>query len=228
MSRPLIYDDQFTSLIHSNIKQKFLFCFSIKVQSTAFYQSLSLQNSIRICSLYDLLFGLAILYCTNLSCSPIELILTVLSFVFCFISFNMSNNLNKKSAKYYYQWRLILTFFVPIVEFFQYHSNNYCYYTSLCNRFFFYLGISFGITIVHLYLTKIAWSFSMRLQLGQELLVIHGKYLEKMLNNENHKLNGTNKYIPPKLNNKTEMEMINFSNYGNGTVIDKGAFAVKN
>ena len=54
MSRPLMYDDQFTSLIHSNVRQKFLFCFQIKVQSTAFYRTCSLQNSIRICSLYDL------------------------------------------------------------------------------------------------------------------------------------------------------------------------------
>ena len=49
MSRPLIYDDEFTALVHSNIKQNIFFCFPIKVQSTAFYQSMSLQNAIRIC-----------------------------------------------------------------------------------------------------------------------------------------------------------------------------------
>ena len=63
MSRPLIYDDQFKSLVKSEMKQKFLFCIPMKVQSSAFYKSLSLQNSLRICSVYDIICGFFLLYC---------------------------------------------------------------------------------------------------------------------------------------------------------------------
>ena len=224
MSRPLIYDDQFTSLIHSNIKQKFLFCFSIKVQSTAFYQMCSLQNAIRICSLYDLIFGLTILYCSFSNISIIEMILIILSFFFCFISVNMSNNLSKKYSSYYYKWRLAITFIIPFIEFLDYSSHNKCYYSTMCTNIGFYVGISLGLTIIHLYLSKIAWSFNTRLLLNQELLIIHGKYLEQMLNNENHKYTGTKKYIPPPMKRK-EMELLNFGM--NGTVVDKDAFAPK-
>lgn len=222
MSRPLIYDDQFTSLIHSNIKQKFLFCFSIKVQSTAFYQMCSLQNAIRVCSIYDLLFGITMLYCSFHQMSFIELILIILSFFFFFISINMSNNLNKKYSAYYYKWRITIVFLVPILEFFDFNSNGVCYYSSMCSKGMFYIGITIGITIVHLYLAKIAWSFTTRLMLNQELLIIHGKYLEKMLNNENHKFTDAKKYIPPEMQ-RNEIEMLNFGN-NNGTVVDKDAF----
>ena len=86
----------------------------------------------------------------------------------------------------------------------------------------FYLCITCGLTIIHLYFVKIAWSFSTRLELGQELLVIHGKYLEKMLSMESDKnkmfplnnLNNNNQaniYYPPTIGNsqnirKNEME----------------------
>ena len=62
----------------------------------------------------------------------------------------------------------------------------------------FYISISVGLIIVHLYLCRISWSFNTSLKLGQELLIIHGKYLEQMLSNENLKNIGTtNKYSPP-------------------------------
>jgi hypothetical protein len=198
MSRPLMYDDQFTSLIHSNVRQKFLFCFQLKVQSTAFYRTCSLQNSIRICSVYDLFFALTILYCSFKSWSLIELVLIILSVFFCFVALNISNNFNKKYSNYYYFWRLAITILIPIIEFFDYSSNNICYYSSMCKNGMFYLGISIGLTIVHLYLCRISWSFSTRLKMGQELLIIHGKYLEQMLLNENHKNIGiAHKYSPP-------------------------------
>ena len=53
MSHPLKYDTQFTGLIQLNVRQKILFCFQLKVQSTAFYRTCNLQNSIKICSIYD-------------------------------------------------------------------------------------------------------------------------------------------------------------------------------
>ena len=94
----------------------------------------------------------------------------------------------------------------------------------MCTNIGFYVGISLGLTIIHLYLSKIAWSFNTRLLLNQELLIIHGKYLEQMLNNENHKYTGTKKYIHPPMKRK-EMELLNFGM--NGTVVDKEAFAPK-
>ena len=55
----------------------------------------------------------------------------------------------------------------------------------------------------------------MRLQRGQELLVIHGKYLEKMLNNENAMLMAQ-KYDP--LVHNTESDITdNRSNIGYGS-----------
>ena len=126
MSRPLMYDDQFTSLIHSNVRQKFLFCFQLKVQSTAFYRTCSLQNSIRICSAYDLFFALTILYCSYKSWSLIEVVLIILSVFFCFVALNISNNFNKKYSNYYYFWRLAITMLIPIIEFFdKYRNSNY-------------------------------------------------------------------------------------------------------
>ena len=202
MSRPLIYDDQFTSLVHSNMKQNIFFCFPIKVQSTAFYQSMSLQNAIRICSIYDFIFGFFILYCAYPNFSILEFILMFLAIIFGVISMGMSNNFNKRYSKYYYYWRATITFLIPIIEFFDYNSNKICYYSN-CNRFTYFFGLSLGLIIFIFYLTKIAWSFSTRLLLGQELLIIHGKYLELMLNKENSLINNTNLHE----NKRNEMDV---------------------
>ncbi len=64
-----------------------------------------------------------------------------------------------------------------------------------------------------------------RLQLGQELLIIHGKYLEKMLNNENAKMKlDINQYTPPETS-KNAYNLPNFSNtgtqYNNNTFMPK-------
>ena len=203
MSRPLIYDDQFTALVNSNMKQNIFFCFLIKVQSTAFYQSMSLQNAIRICSIYDFFFGFFILYCAYPNFSILEFILLFLSIVFGVISMGMSNNFNKRYSKYYYYWRVIITLIIPIIEFCEFNSNKICYYSN-CNKFTYYFGLTLGITIIHIYLTKIAWSFSTRLLLGQELLIIHGKYLELMLNKESSMINN----ISSNQNKRKEMDII--------------------
>lgn len=205
MARPLKYDEQFTSLVTSVVKEPFLLCISMKVQSTAFNKSLSLQNSIRICSVYDILFSLSILYLTHLKLSLMEIILVASGIIFFIISLNMSSNLNKEYALYYYFWRSIVLFIIPLREFFNYSNSKICYYTSMCSTLMFYILITIGLTIIHFYLTKISWSFLKRLQMGQALLVIHGKYLEKMLNNENNKLN-SNGYIPP---NQIELKNLN-------------------
>ena len=122
------------------------------------------------------------------------------------MSINNSVNLSKRFSKYYYYWRLIITIIIPLREFSHYKNERICYY-SVCTSFIYYIGLSIGISIINLYCSKIAWSFNTRLQRGQELLVIHGKYLEKMISNENQKIIDTQNLI---LQSKySEIEMSN-------------------
>ena len=192
MSRPLIHDDQFKVLLKSEMKEKFFFCVPLKVQSSAFYKSLSLQNSLRICSLYDFLCAFFIFFCG--SSSLFEITFIIFFILFGILSINDSINLSKTYSKYYYHWRVFITFVIPIREYLSYNSKKICYY-SKCLTFFYYAGLSFGILIINIYAAKIAWSFNVRLQKGQELLVIHGKYLDKMMSNENEKIINTKNEI---------------------------------
>ena len=204
MSRPLIYDDQFKSLLKSDIKEKFFFCIPMKVQSSAFYKSLSLQNSLRICSIYDFICGFFIFFCgTN---SPWEIFFIFLFFAFGVFSIHNSISISKSYSKYYYLWRIFVTLFIPIIEFIHYRKEKKCYY-SKCPTFLYYFGLSFGIFIINIYATKIAWSFNMRLQKGQDLLVIHGKYLDIMMANENQRIYNTNNELMK--SNYSEIEMGN-------------------
>ena len=202
MSRPLIYDDQFKALLKSEMKEKFFFCIPMKVQSSAFYKSLSLQNSIRICSIYDFICGFFILFCGKNSFW--EIFFIILFFVFGIISMNNSINVSKSYSKYYYFWRIFVTLFIPIIEFIDYYNDKKCYY-SKCPSFLYYAGLSFGIFIINIYTTKIAWSFNTRLQKGQGLLVIHGKYLETMMTNENQRILNTQNELMK--SNYSEIEM---------------------
>ena len=203
MSRPLIYDDQFKSLLKSDIKEKFFFCIPMKVQSSAFYKSLSLQNSLRICSIYDFICGFFVFFCgTN---SFWEIVFIVLFFAFGVFSFHNSINVSKSYSKYYYFWRVFITLFIPIIEFIHYRNEKKCYY-SRCPTFLYYSGLSFGIFIINIYATKIAWSFNMRLQKGQNLLVIHGKYLDTMMTNENQRIFNTNNELMKSY--YTDIEMV--------------------
>ena len=202
MSRPLIYDDQFKALLKSDIKEKFFFCIPMKVQSSAFYKSLSLQNSLRICSIYDFICGLFIFFCgTN---SFWEIFFIILFFAFGIFSINNSINVSKLYSKYYYFWRIFVTLFIPIIEFVHYRNEKKCYY-SKCPTFIYYFGLSFGIFIINIYTTKIAWSFNTRLQKGQDLLVIHGKNLEQMMSFENQRIINTQNELMK--SNYTEIEM---------------------
>ena len=208
MTRPLIYDEQFKSLIHSQIKEKFLFCFSVKVQSTAFYQNLSLQNAIRICSIYDFIIFIIIFYNSYNSINLINIIFMVCTCLFGIISMGLSNNLNKKYSQYYYYYRIIFLFLLPITEFYDYKNNHSCYYYDSCNTFSFYLGYSLGIALINIYFAKIAWSFNIRLLLGHELLIIHGKYLEKILTNEKTEIITNQDYTIP-YEQKNQMKILN-------------------
>ena len=203
MSRPLIYDDQFKSLVKSEMKQKFLFCIPMKVQSTAFYKTLSLQNSIRICSIYDFICGFFIFFCGNNSFW--EILFILLFFFFGILSFDNSISIRKTYSKYYYLWRVFVTIFIPIKEFFNYNKEKMCYY-SKCPTFFYYSGLSLGIFIINIYAAKIAWSFNKRLQKGQDLLVIHGKYLEQMMSFENQRILNTQNELMKSNYSEIEME----------------------
>ena len=185
MSRPLMYDDQFISILNKEIRENFIFCIPMKVQRSAFYKSLSLQNSLRICSGYDILCALFIMYCG--SNSLLEILSIMIFLLFGISSINNSINLNRVFAVFYYYYRIIVLFCVPLVEYYHYTNESICYY-SKCNNFSYYTGLTVGISIINLYFAKIAWSFSTRLKKGQELLVIHGKYMEEMVINENQKI----------------------------------------
>ena len=202
MSRPLIYDDQFKSLLKNDTKEKFFFCIPMKVQSSAFYKSLSLQTSIRICSIYDFICAFFILICGNNTFG--EIFFIILFFAFGILSIHNSLNISKIFSKYYYYWRVFITFFIPIKEFIDYEKQKICYY-SKCQTFFYYAGLSVGILIINIYAAKIAWSFNVRLQKGHDLLVIHGKYLDSMMSNENNRILNTHKELMK--SNYTEIEM---------------------
>jgi hypothetical protein len=202
MSRPLIYDDQFKALLKNDTKEKFFFCIPMKVQSSAFYKSVSLQNSIRVCSIYDFICGFFILFCGNNSFW--EIFFIILFFCFGVLSIHNSINISKTIAKYYYYWRIFITFFIPIEEFMDYEKEKICYY-SKCMTFFYYAGLSLGISIINIYAAKIAWSFHIRLQKGHDLLAIHGKYLENMISNENNRIANTHNELMK--SNYAEIEM---------------------
>lgn len=201
MSRPLGYDEQFTSLLRSNNTFQFLYCIPLKVQSTAFYHLTTLETAMRLCSLYDLVIFFLILYSQYSSYSLIELALMLFCIFFSIFSFMLSNNLKKTYAIYYYQWRVTFLFLIPFLEFFEYNDYSRCYFTYQCSSILFYCFLSVGFTLINGYLAKITWSFLIRLELGQQLVIIHGKYLEQMLIEERNKIALINKYIPPSLNN---------------------------
>lgn len=203
MTRPLRYDDSFKNIINEKIHDKFLNIFNIKVQSTAFKQRLNLQRSLMITSLWDIISGTIILFAFFNSVKEkqediffiLQNFLLIMGILFGFVGIDSATNLRKVNTKIYKNWRIFITFAFPIIEI----INNFsflCYYMKQCSRFenFIFILIIFAINI---YLTKIAWSFYIRLEKGHELLIIHGKYLEKMINDESYKLNDVKKYVPP-------------------------------
>ena len=64
---------------------------------------------------------------------------------------------------------------------------------------------------VNIYFTKIAWSFCVRLDRSHELLIIHGKYLEKMMNDEQTKFNELKTYLPPDIKENKVQELTSVS-----------------
>lgn len=203
MTRPLRYDDSFTSIINEKVHDKFLFFFNIKVQSTAFQQRVNLQRSLIIVSLFDLLVGLVISMQFFRSIEQsydsmlffLENFILMISFFFSFLGLDTATNLKRYNAKVYKNWRIFVTFAFPLIE----AANNFKFLHLYNAKYdaFNSLILTLVYLFINLYFTKIAWSFNIRLQKGHELLIIHGKYLEKMMNDESYKINDLKKYVPP-------------------------------
>jgi hypothetical protein len=203
MTRPLRYDDSFTNIINEKIHDKFLHVFNVKVQSTAFRQKLNLQRSLLIVSLWDITFGTILLFAFFNSVGEmkdniiflIENFFLIIGICFGFVGVDSATNLRKVNTKVYKNWRVFITFAFPILEMIN-NFSFFCYYWNQCSKLENFIIISI-IFIFNIYWTKIAWSFYIRLARGHELLIIHGKYLDKMINDESYKLNDVKKYVPP-------------------------------
>lgn len=198
MTRPLRYDDSFINILKEKMHDKFFYFFTVKVQSTTFFQKFNLQKGLLITSLYDIIFGLIvfILLIKNFdnhvddNAYILQNVLCILSIFFGFIGLDTSLNLKKIHSLVYKNWR-----FVFIIAFFLLElMNNFsfcCYYTEgeISENFKLNMNCSiverlvFNIVLLswNIYITKIAWSFNIRLEQSHDLLIIHGGYLEKLL-----------------------------------------------
>ena len=221
MTRPLRYDDSFMSIVSEKLHEKFLNIFTVKVQSTAFCQKMNLKQSLFIISMIDFLIGLIVfllflrildLNTNEGSIYIIENLIVVLGMVFGLVGMDASTNLKKKNASIYKLWRIFITFSIPVFELIN-SLDQICYYSTNCTSWR-YLGFTIVIFPINIYFTKIAWSFCVRLDKSHELLIIHGKYLEKMMNDEQNKITDLNNYIPPEIsktihNDYKEQELAN-------------------
>lgn len=220
MARPLKYDQQFTLILEEKLHDKFLNIFNIKVQSTAFCQKLNLQRSVILTSLYDLLIGIVYLFTLLKSLKNyhndyiviIRNLMYAIGFFFGLLGLDTAIHLKKSNAAVYKYWRIFITFFIPLLELL-YIKEAICPADTGCD---FRLHYTFIVIyfLVNIYFVKIVWSFNLRLKHGHELLIVHGKYLEQMLINENVRLEKIN-YQPPKFNEENErrreQELINMS-----------------
>ena len=220
MARPLRYDDQFISIVNDRIFIDFLCIFKIKAQSTCFYKSMNLQRGLIVCGAFDLLIGCLVLYNFNYLTSlipnnfldKIENGAFVIGILFSLVAFEGALNLKKSLVYYYKLYRNFITIFIPLCELY-FSPSGVCFYLP-CD-FLTLLCLMSIYLIVNLYLNKIVASFYARLLVNQELLIIHGKHLEKMMELETYKIYATaHKYIPPKEISKKEKELIQLSTLG--------------
>lgn len=229
MARPLKYDQQFTLILEEKLHDRFLNIFNLKVQSTAFCQKLNLQRSLVLASVYDIIVGMIFVVHTYKllykgATNYLQLFkdsMYALGLIFGILGFDCGIHLKKQNSLVYKHWRIFITFIIPILEVI-YAKEFPCPIGSDCNNrlTYFYVILYF---VFNLYLCKIVWSFNLRLKHGHELLIIHGKYLEEMLRNDNVRLEKIN-YQPPKFNEendrKREQELINMSAAHNSTEED--------
>lgn len=225
MTRPLKYDDQFKSIINEKINDKFLFFFNLKVQSTGFCKTLNLQRSLIISSIYDIFIGVLNLFLFFHTVGKhrsdyiylIEIFIQMLAILFGCLGIDCSTSLKKQNMRIYKIYRVILTFSFLIFELFW----GYPILSEICSNSFCKLILLIIIVLINLYFTRLAWSFYIRLVKGHELLIIHGKYLENMMIEEekkeahsfiNNEQQQQGNYVPPQAIPSTEMNIINFTN----------------
>lgn len=202
MTRPLRYDDSFLNILKEKLHDKFLNIFNIKVQSTAFFQKCSLLQALLVVGLFDLFFGIVylliffkIVHKTTSTFILIQDAIMITSIFFGLIGINASSTMSKRTCHIYKNWRIFITFFNPVLEMFN-GFYNYCYSFDQCNQLIAFIVLLL-MFILNLYLTFVSWSFYVRLDKSHELLIIHGKYLEKMMENDNYKIMLSHRYMPP-------------------------------
>lgn len=203
MTRPLRYDDAFNNILKEKMHEKFLNMLNLKVQSTTFCQKLNLQKGLFISALWEIIYGCVIfVYFLNHyhrhirnSIFIAENILCIISLFFGILGTDAAINLKKLNSRIYKNWRILFTFLYFVIEIgnhFTFPCNFDRDCTTIEKTLFFILFI-----LWNCYITKISWSFSVRLEQSHELLIIHGRYLEKMLGEESYKLHDNKKYTPP-------------------------------
>lgn len=202
MTRPLRYDDSFINILKEKLHSKFLNIFTLKVQSTAFFQKFSLLQALLIVGLTDLVFGIVYTFIFFLIVHKdpgvvvmFQVLLVMIGFFFGLIGINASSSMTKKICHIYKNWRIFITFAYPLLEIIN-QFYIYCYFFENCSKILSFLLLVL-VFIYNLYLTFISWSFYVRLDKAHELLIIHGKYLDKMMENDNYKIMLSNKYMPP-------------------------------
>ncbi len=210
MARPLKYDDQFTSILSESHHQRF-FCFNLKVQRTAFNQRINLQQALLISSIFDFLTGLFIIifffYFIDKN-SPhfhfiiIKNLIIAFNIIFALVGFDAALNLKKTNSKVYKWWRYFITLYIPLAEAYTAYitTNEKCVcYLNECD-FSFYSICTFAYLVWNIYLCKISWSYLIRIENNHELLIIHGKYLEKMLDEQVNEVEKSGKLILSNIN----------------------------
>jgi hypothetical protein len=120
--------------------------------------------------------------------------------LFGLLGMDASANLRIKNAEIYKLWRFFISFALPVLEIFSFLNYKKCYLNQPCSIIQIFVGISLSL-VLNFYFTKIAWSFCIRLSRSQEILIIHGKYLEEMMRYEDDKIfdQKQKQYIPAKL-----------------------------
>lgn len=207
MTRPLRYDDAFVNILKDKMHEKFLGLIRLKVQSTTFCQKFNLQKGLLICSLIDIIYGTIFLYLFISKMKEfqgdttfmIENTMAILCLFFGLIGLDTALNLKKIHSSVYKNWRIIFTLYYILFEIAN-SFNSACLFINNCS-FFSKLVLFIIYAIINLYSSKISWSFYTRLEQSHEILIIHGKYLEKMINEELLKYDATRKYQPPSLIN---------------------------
>jgi len=202
MTRPLRYDDSFIHILKEKLHDKFLNIFNLKVQSTAFFQKCSLLQALVIVGFFDLLIGIVYIFIffKAIQSSPgmlvvFQMLLVIVGFFFGLVGINASSTMTKKVCHIYKNWRIFITFAYPVMEIVN-QFYIYCFFFKNCFKILAFLLLLI-VFILNLYLTFISWSFYVRLDKAHELLIIHGKYLDKMMENDNYKIMLSQKYMPP-------------------------------